>query len=179
MDRRSLCARDRVRTEMSIFVSPEVNSRSITAQNAPSELGSLQKPASPTTSGRRLRLNATVGNPALARRQSRPPRPIQDSMIVLEMSLMALTHNAQSSRDRAFAGRHDRSNQRNFGVRPNGLGEQRREFQRLLSTLSEYLRNVLKHQDGLDLHSKIIPGLPTSSTPSQSRLKRACKRSSA
>lgn len=61
----------------------------------------------------------------LARRQSSPSRPIQDSMIVLKMDLLALAHNAQASRDRAFAGSQDRSNQQDFGVFPNGLGEQR------------------------------------------------------
>jgi hypothetical protein len=36
----------------------------------------------------------------LVRRQSRPSRPIQDSMIVLKMDLLALAHNAQARLNR-------------------------------------------------------------------------------
>jgi hypothetical protein len=49
-------------------------------------------------------------------------------MIVLKMTLLALAHDAQASCDRAFASGKQSPDQQRFGVFPNGLGEQWREF---------------------------------------------------
>jgi hypothetical protein len=64
----------------------------------------------------------------LASRQSRPSRSIQDTMIVLKMDLLALAHNAQTSRDRAFTGGEKSPDQQHFDVFPNWFGEKRREL---------------------------------------------------
>src|SRR5262245_35864010 len=63
-----------------------------------------------------------------ARRQGRPSRPIQDSMVTLETLLLAQSHHTQGGGHGAFAGRQNRSDHQDFGVLPNGLGEQGRKL---------------------------------------------------
>jgi hypothetical protein len=60
--------------------------------------------------------------------QGRPLRAVQDSMVVGEASFLAQPHDAQAGGHSSFARRQDRSNQQDFGVLPNRLGEQRRKL---------------------------------------------------
>lgn len=63
-----------------------------------------------------------------ARRQGRPARPIQDSMVVDETFLLAQSHHAQASSHSSLAKRQNCSNQQDLGVFPDRLGEQRRKL---------------------------------------------------
>ena len=60
--------------------------------------------------------------------QGRPSRTVQGSMVVGEATFLAQPHDAQASGHSSFARRQDRSDQQDFGVLPNGLGEQWREL---------------------------------------------------
>src|SRR5262245_20844729 len=60
--------------------------------------------------------------------QGRPSRTVQDSMVVGEASFLAQPHDTQAGGHSSFARRQDRSDQQDFGVLPNWLGEQRRKL---------------------------------------------------
>ena len=60
--------------------------------------------------------------------QGRPARTMQDSLLVDETFRLAQSPDTQASRHGALTRGKDRSNQQDFGVPPNALGEQGRKF---------------------------------------------------
>src|SRR5262249_803836 len=63
-----------------------------------------------------------------ARAQRRPSRPVQDPMVVDEAFLLAQPHDTQTSGHSSSAKRQDGSDQQDFGMLPDRLGEQGRKL---------------------------------------------------
>src|SRR5262249_10351199 len=87
-----------------------------------------------------------------------PPGPIENPMVVLEVSLIAETHHSQTTRYGTFSARQQGSKQEHFCVLPSRVGERRLETYNQVQQIG---RECLHTEDSLCLvFFRSLRGLP-------------------